>query len=394
LIVPARPAAELAIERIAIRDLRNLGRVELEPAARLNVIVGDNGQGKTSILEAIYLVATSRSFRTSKLGDLVRHGTSCASVRATVGERSAPPGAAGERSDEVDLPALHRNHSVAIQDGKRILRLDGDAPTSLGHYATRSPVVVFDPQQMTLSTGPASGRRTLLDRIALFHQPAIGHDSLRYRRALQARQALLGSDAGRAGRNVSEVAAFEALLAQHGAALTSARRLASGALATRARAAFGTIGSPGLELGLRYQPGGSEDAEQARHELEARRSIDARRHRTSFGPHLDELELELGGHAVRAVASQGQHRAITLALKIAELRCIADSRQLEPILLLDDVSSELDPSRGLALLSTLAGTRSQIFLTTTRRELIEGPALEAGARREFVVRAGQIVGAD
>ena len=387
---PAPSIAKLAIEHLAIRELRNLESAELEPAPRLNVITGDNGQGKTSVLEAIYLVATSRSFRTPKLGEIVRHGASVGSVRAVLSEGSGRVGRHAASEPGATPDSLRREQTLGIQNGRRTLRLEGEPPPSLGYYATRSPVVVFDPQQMTLSTGPSAGRRTLLDRIALFAQPVIGNHASRYRRALQARQALLGPDFGRSAWPSSELDAFEELLATHGAALTVARRQAAAELASETRAAFHAIGAPELELGLSFLPGGSDEPEQARRELRDRRPLDARRRRTGFGPHLDDLGLELGGHAIRAVGSQGQHRAVTLALKIAELRCIARSRQLEPILLLDDVSSELDPTRAEALFAYLGGTACQIFLTTTRHALIVAPSLQGAERRDFRVQAGRI----
>jgi DNA replication and repair protein RecF len=124
--------------------------------------------------------------------------------------------------------------------------------------------------------------------------------------------------------------------------------------------------------------------------LAAARAVDQRRRRGTFGPHLDELEIALDGHALRAVGSQGQHRAVTLALKIAELGSIAAARAVEPLLLLDDVSSELDEQRAESLFAHLATTRSQIFLTTTRRRLIVAPELEGADRRDFEICAGEL----
>jgi DNA replication and repair protein RecF len=137
-------------------------------------------------------------------------------------------------------------------------------------------------------------------------------------------------------------------------------------------------------------PGGSEDADVARRELAARRERDAHRPSASFGPHKDELLLELGGYAARGSASQGQHRALTLALKAAETACIAGVRGVEPILLLDDVSSELDGKRTAALFAFLARSRGQIFLTTTRRDLIVTPEIPAADRHDFRLVGGAL----
>lgn len=375
----ARAIPRLALEHISIREVRNLECVELDAAPRLNVITGNNGQGKTSILEALYLLATSRSFRTGRLGDVIRHDAAHGSVRGRFREEQA--GFDG---------GLVREQSCGLQHGKRVVRIDGEAPESLTHYATRSPVVVFEPRQLSLSTGPAAGRRTLLDRITLFQRPELAGHRARYSQALKARQSLLTQARGPALGAADELDAFETLLASHGAAITVARQAACETLEQQVSDAFGSIGDPSIELEVRYQPGGSEEQDRAREELAARRAADAQARRAGFGPHRDDLELRLDGHPARTVGSQGQHRAITLALKIAELDCIAAARGLQPILLLDDVSSELDPERTEALFAALARTDGQIFLTTTRPNLIVSVAVAAAERRDFRVEAGQL----
>jgi DNA replication and repair protein RecF len=364
--------APLVLERLVVAHVRNLTELALEPAPRLNVVCGDNGHGKTSLLEALYLAATSRSFRTASLRELVQHGQETASARAVFREESA------------GVP-LSREQSVGVRGGRRTVRLDGEEPPTLAYFATRSPVVVFDSKQLALSTGPASERRTLLDRVVLFVDPGMAGHRARYRRALRERQRVL---ADRGAARSAELDAYEQLLAEHGAALTRARRHASGLLGDAMEAAFARIAAPGLRVRIGYEAAGSDDPAEARERLAAGRGDDARRRRAAFGPHGDDLALELDGHPARAVASQGQHRALTLALKSAELACIAAARGLQPILLLDDVSSELDAERTAALLDFLATTSSQLFLTTTRPALIDrdlGPE-----RRDFVMKDGSL----
>jgi DNA replication and repair protein RecF len=368
-------ASELTLDAVSIAQLRNLEEVTFTPSPRVNVITGNNGQGKTSILEAIYLLATSRSFRTSRLAELVRHEQSIGSVRGRFTEHTAS--------------AIAREQSVGLQGGRRTVRLEGNAPSNLSFYATRSPVVVFDPLQMTLSTGPAAGRRTLLDRVTLFTHPEVATHRTRYQRALRERQRSLADRFPRVD-DVSELDAFEALLAEHGAAVTRARTLALAKLVEAMTHAFSRIAAPDTELSAAYEPGGSEDEEEARRQLRDGRHKDARSKRTSFGPHRDDLALCLDGRSARVVASQGQHRAITLALKIAEQGCIGDARGVWPILLLDDVSSELDVDRTAALFAHLATTRSQIFLTTTRRDLIITSSVDEASRKDFFVQAGKL----
>jgi DNA replication and repair protein RecF len=371
------PRSRLLLERLRVRDLRNLERVDLEPAPRVNVISGNNGHGKTSLLEAIYFVATSRSFRTHRAGELVRHGAGVASVAARFMEVDR------------DLPPLAREQTAAVERRSAVVRIDGNRPSSLAEYATRSPVIAFHPEELQLSTGPASGRRTLLDRLALFIRPSSADDRARYTRALKARHQLLQrADPG--ALDSAEIEAFEELCARHGAALTRARAEAAAALTPELQAAFAQIAAPGLSLETRYAPGGSADVDEARAELSRQRRRDAHRPSAGFGPHRDDLDLAFGGHPVRVVGSQGQHRALTLALKAAETSAIAAARGVAPILLLDDVSSELDPDRTAALFTFLSLSHGQIFLTTTRRDLIVTPGLASPERRDFHVDCGAL----
>ncbi|APR83894.1 DNA recombination and repair protein RecF [Minicystis rosea] len=366
----------LKLERLRVRDFRNLARVELEPAPRVNVIAGNNGHGKTSLLEAIYFVATSRSFRTHRAAELVSHGASIGSVSARFVEVSE------------GLPPLGREQSAAVERSRSVVRIDGNKPGSLAEYATRSPVIAFHPEELALSSGPASGRRTMLDRLALFMRPSSADHRARYARALKARQELLR----RADGNLesAEIDAFEELCAIHGAAVTEARASAADALGRDLLPAFRQIAAPDLELEVRYAPGGAASADEAREELRRHRRRDAHRPNAGFGPHRDDLDLRFSGRPVRVVASQGQHRALTLALKAAETSAIATARGLEPILLLDDVSSELDPERTAALFTFLSLAHGQIFLTTTRPELIVTPDLGPADRRDFMVEAGAL----
>jgi len=366
---------------VSVVDVRNIVQVQIDASPRLNVITGNNGQGKTSLLEAIYLLATTRSFRTARVAEIIRHGQSVASV-------------SGSFIEQWHNGPLRRTQSIGLQGGRRTARLDGEAPSSLSHYATRSPVVVFDPQQMALSTGPAAGRRTLLDRLTLFTHPEVAEDRSRYRRSLRERLRVLSNWKGRAipagSLAASELDAFETLLAEHGAAITRARSAACEALSEMLEHAFARIAAPDQQLNVAYQPGGDEDVDEIRKRLLADRVGDAYRRRTEFGPHRDDLELRLDGHPARVVASQGQHRAITLALKSAELSCIAGACGVQPILLLDDVSSELDGERTAALFDYLATTKCQLFLTSTRRDVILEALAGGGELLELRIESGQI----
>lgn len=371
-------ASKLLLERLVVRDFRNLPHVEIEPASRVNVIYGNNGHGKTSLLEAVYFAATSRSFRTHRSTELVRHGCSVASVRARF-------------TEHVDAYApLAREQSAAIEGKSCVVRLDGNRPSSLADFATRSPVVAFHPEELALSTGSAGLRRKLLDRVALFMDPASAEHRARYTHALRARQELLHRKGGGASEKKGEIDAFEELCARHGVMVTQARQRAAEALTAELHVAFAKIAAPDLQLAARYEAGGSADLDEARSELARRRDRDAFRPSAGFGPHRDDLLLLFGDHPARLVGSQGQHRALTLSLKAAEAATVARVRGLEPILLLDDVSSELDPDRTTALFEFLGFARGQIFLTTTRRDLIVTPGVDRNSRKDFRIERGLV----
>lgn len=374
---PRTEPPKLVLTSLAVRDFRNLARVDLSPSPRFNVVSGQNGQGKTSLLEAIYFVATSRSFRTHRPAELLRHGVSAGTVRAQFIEDAGEGG----------LPPIAREQLAAVDGSRCSVRIDGARPPTLAAFATRSPVVAFHPEEMALSTGPASLRRTLLDRLALFMSAVAADHRARYERALKARQELLRKASPGAE---AELEAFEALAARHGAALTRARSEAAAALVAELSVAFHHIAAPDLDLHAEYAPGGSPDEAEAADALRRARRADAVRPTAGFGPHRDDLVLALDGRRARVVASQGQHRAITLALKAAEVATIGRVRGLSPVLLLDDVSSELDAERTDALFAYLTRQTGQIFVTTTRRPLILLPAGLASAEKHFAVAGGDV----
>jgi DNA replication and repair protein RecF len=207
-----------------------------------------------------------------------------------------------------------------------------------------------------------------------------------YTRALRARQRTLEMR----GPSASDLGEWETLCARHGVALMSHRARAGELLAEHAKAAFVRIAAPDLVLDVAYSPGAPLDEAAFLSELERCRPIDLRRGSATLGPHRDDLALSISGHPVRGVASQGQHRAVTLALKSAEISVIGEARGVRPILLLDDVSSELDRDRTAALFAFLRDQDGQVLLTTTRPELIDTG--RHAARADFALRSGVLTG--
>ncbi len=368
-VSPAKPFATLRFEHVSIRHLRNINSIDFDPAPRLNVVVGDNGQGKTSLLEALYLVATTKSFRSERLAPIVQTGAERAVVTARISESGA-----------------HREQRAIVSLERRSVLIDDKHPSSLAHYATRTPIVAFHPADLELVSGGATPRRTLLDRVGLYVDPPGALARTRFQRALRSRQKAL-EERGTAAR---ELEAFEAVVAQEGARLALQRERAWAALEERLGPALARVAAPETSVTARYVPGGPTDAGEFAERLVASRAADLRRGAATFGPQRDELELSVDGRAARACASQGQQRLITLALKFAELECVRLARGAHPVLLLDDVSSELDPERTRAVAAWLDASESQVFVTTTRRDLFRDGPIAPPDRADFTLVQGKL----
>jgi DNA replication and repair protein RecF len=357
----------IVFERVTVGDFRNIVALEFQPSPRINVVSGNNGQGKTSLLEALYFVATSRSFRAERPREMIRDGAETLTVRARVTENG-----------------IRREQRAALGARTKGFSIDGKKPETLAGYATRTPVVVFHPGDLTLVSGAAGGRRTLLDRIALFMDAGSADHRLRYTRAAKARKAVLETR----GPAAPDLGPLERLMAVHGVELSRARGVAARALTGALTPLLARMAAPDVTVTARFEPGASLDIDEFQAELARRREQDLRRGSPGYGPQRDDLDLRLNGRGVRRHASQGQQRILTLALKAAELDCVRAARGAEPVLLLDDVSSELDPLRTGAVFEFLHLTPSQVFVTTTRPELFATPGLQASDRADFRLEGG------
>ncbi len=349
--------------------MRNLKPVQLSFCPELNVIHGNNGQGKTSLLEAVAMVATSRSFRTEMVRDVIQHGQTHAVVAATVQQDSAA-----------------REQRVILSQRQRKVSIDGQVISPLSRFAIATPIVVFHPPDLQLVSGPAAIRRTLLARVALYSDPLSADDRMAAMRALRERQVLLETE----GTNSPALSAYEQIAAERGSRWANANQHAAAILCRWTQRTFERIAPSGLALEMTYRAAGSCSQEEFALELCAHRTADSRVHRPTYGPQRDELSLLLAGRQARRHASQGQQRLLALALKLGELESIREARGLNPVLLLDDVSSELDAERSDAVEEILRGAAGQIFLTTARHELLRPALLEGRSFSRFEVCGGVI----
>ena len=335
----------------------------MELSAHTTVLAGANGQGKTNFLEACFVLCTLRPLRAQKLAELVRFGAAQATVRGWF-----------------ELPGGVREVAVAIAEGRRAARVDGKLVRDPDELFGGLAVVAFTPDDLALVKGGPEGRRRLLDRAVQNRHPSQLADARDYLRALRSRNQLL-----RQGAPPSLQESFEEPLARIGARLRLRREELLDEMRGHAARAFAEVARGEAPLELTYLAAGrdsdglgAEASLRGADELAAallaalRRRLPRDRERgyTSVGPHADDLSLSLGDHPARLFASQGQARAVVLAFKIGEIENLRRVQGRAPLLLLDDVSSELDPQRNEFLMRYLGELEGQVVLTTTDPRLV------------------------
>jgi DNA replication and repair protein RecF len=349
------------VTAIEATPLRSLDRVRVELPPGIVSVIGPNGTGKTNLIEAIYFALTGRSFRTSDRRDLIPFGGSLARAEATIRDE-----------DGVEHKLLA---AVSRTEGRRHL-LDGNPADPATLARSRPPVAVFAPDRLTLVKGPPAERRAHFDGFIAARWPARGELRKRYGQAVAQRNALLSRLNAGYG-SPEDLRIWDAGLADVAAPLIEARAEAVAELAPLFAEAAAELGLE--EASLAYAPRAAGSAEELRAGLEERREQDVRMGRSSWGPHLDELKLEAAGRSLRRYGSQGQQRTALLALLFAEREALLRARRVTPLLLLDDVMSELDPGRRDRLVARL-GDGGQVLITAADEESVPAAALETVVR--------------
>jgi DNA replication and repair protein RecF len=343
---PARLAS------LDVRDYRNLASVSLElPAAGL-ALIGDNGQGKTNFLEAIYYFQLLRSARGARDADMVRFGQEAFHLR---GEIVAPHAA------QVDIGFARAAKTKRVQ-------IDGVPARRLSDALGMLPAVMVSPADTVLAGGEPSARRRYLDVLLALTSRSYLSALQSYRAALQHRNAAI-RDLARGRGNEEAVAVWEAPLAQHGGTLVRERRDWVSHLAPRYAALCGAIGETG-KASIRYESSVVEsgDCESLLADLLGeRRASDIRRGATHTGPHRDTLSLTLDGREVRTVGSQGQQRTSAIALRLLEAETYHQRSGSAPVFLMDDPFAELDARRSAAIIEVLGqAALGQVFLAVPK----------------------------
>jgi DNA replication and repair protein RecF len=334
-------------ERLRLKDFRGYAAAEVRLGEGLTVVHGPNGAGKTNLLEALYFGCTGRSCRTSDERQVVRFDAGA--TRIEVGTR--------------DRDGAH-TLMVGFQPGEaKRFRVDGAPVERLSDHPARPLVSVFLPDRLELVKGPPTLRRAHLDQVVAALWPSRAATRKAYAGALAQRNALLSRvRQGRASR--ASLPAWDRELARHGIALRADRAAAVAELLAPFAAAAADLGLSG-EVVLEERPrarAASEDELAA--QLADKLDADLERGFTGHGPHRDDLALLRDARELRAYGSQGEQRLALLALLLAEREALASARGGAPLLLLDDVMSELDAGRRERLVARV-GDRGQALITTT-----------------------------
>jgi DNA replication and repair protein RecF len=335
--------------------VRNYAHLELEPAPGLNVFVGANAQGKSNLLEAISVLGTGKSFRTSRERDLIRDGFELATIS----------GEAHVRAGTVRLGCT----LTATPRGSRKLYTVNGRSVRYATFLGSLRVVSFVPADLHLVDGPPSVRRSFLNGALAQEQKSYYRDLARYQKALSQKSALLRADAA---PDPDLLKIYDETLVSAGTALMIARNHFIRALAAAAAAVHARWTDRRETLELTYKPNvpfeaETEDGISASFEAVLRAGAEQERIRRSalFGPHRDDIALDLDGRSLAAFGSQGQQRTAVLAVKVAEYGVMHERSGEAPLLLLDDVLSELDKDRARAFLDGVGGFE-QAFITATQ----------------------------
>jgi DNA replication and repair protein RecF len=362
---------------LQLQGFRNYTETNVQFSPGLNVIYGDNAQGKTNLLEAIYVLATGKSHRTSRDQEMVMDGLPSLVARATVIRKT------GEMALELTLG----------HDARKQVKINGIAEKKIARLVGNLAAVFFSPDDLQLLKGSPSGRRRFLDiELSQISQTYLYH-LMAYNRTLAQRNTLLKQEPV----DQALLSIYDEQLLAAGSQIIARRAQAVKRLAVMAAQYHALLAEGKEDLRLEYQSQGTEPeqtpdvaevSERLYSQLQQRRREEIRRQMTLVGPHRDDLGFWISGRDARLYGSQGQQRTAVLALKMAELQFMAEELGEYPILLLDDVASELDPHRRHYLFSAVReGIQTFVSCTDLDDLMVRTWDLE---HRLFQVRAGSV----
>ncbi len=397
----------MRLTHLSLTNFRNYARLELDLPPGATLLVGDNAQGKSNLLEAVALLAVSRSFRASSDRELIHwvamdepqpYARVVGVVQKTAGELraeivlAASGTPAGEQRSENGDNADSGQAALAGEPQPGIskrLRLNG-APKRAADFVGQVNVVSFSPADLELVTGPPGQRRRYLDVLLAQIDPRYYRALARYNRVLVQRNHLLRSVAARQ-EDPAELAFWDDEMVTHGSYLMAARESAVADLNGRAREIHLRLTGGRERLQVVYRPsvppGESPATERFRQELKRLHRREVHQGVSLAGPHRDDLAFVADGADMRSFGSRGQQRTAALSLKMAEVGAVSAAAGELPVLLLDDIMSELDPSRRAWLLETLQPGQ-QVLIAATETEHFTAEFL--GSAMVLRVQAGAV----
>lgn len=354
----------MILSKIKLYNFRNLKNQTINFSGGVNLIIGRNGQGKTNTLEAVNILSTARSFRTSKLSETIGWGQSEASVFG----------------DIVYCNGLETSLGVSLEKKTRKGFINNELVRSVDEFIGKLACVTFTPSDLELVRGGPAERRRFLDKALSFLNPKYIRTLSSYNTALRSKNTILRDGRGKISNNlINQIASWNTILCKHGADILKSRREFIDRLIPTAKEIYNkftpneeTMGlllkSARIELEPSYFLLHEEMTEAIEREINQGRSL--------VGPHRDDLIITLSGNDSRAFASQGQTRSIVLALKLALIEEIRSVRGEPPVILLDDVDSELDSGRREHFFKSILDCGSQIIITATNSKEIPLPESE------------------
>ena len=352
------------LEWVTLAGFRSYPGVEWRPDAGTNILVGDNGAGKTNLLEAVSYLATLRSFRNSPDDALVTHDADSAILRGSVVRDD------GDTSTLIEIEVRRRGPRRVQVNRQRLARI----ADLIGHVR----IVAFLPEDLDIVKRGPGYRRDVLDDAATQLWPATYSDRMEFERALRQRNAFLKQG----DNDPMTLSVWDERLAQAAGRVMSRRVRAMAAISGHLSGAYRDIAADDIAVEVDYVSTWATTSEESRPAamfaeemaaaLTGSRKADRDRRITTVGPHRDEPRFLLDGHDSRHHASQGEQRTLALAIRLATHRAISDATDTVPILLLDDVFSELDPRRGRALTGALPAAQTLITTADPAHVPLEG----------------------
>ena len=351
----------MAVSRLVLTDFRCYADARIDAGPGLVVLTGENGAGKTNVLEAVSLLSPGRGLRGARLAEMTRRdGSGGLAVAARLGEVEIGTGTTPEMPE------------------RRQVRING-APASANSLSEWLSVLWLTPAMDRLFADAASGRRRFLDRLVLALEPGHATHAARYEAAMRARNKLLAEEAP----DPDWLTALEARMAEHGAAIAAARTAAVEALGERLAVA---PEGPFARAGIALEGGDEPDLGAV---LAASRARDAAAGRSFSGPHRADLVVtHLGKSQPASLSSTGEQKALLIGLILAFADFVAERAGRRPILLLDEIAAHLDPARRAALFERLEATGGQVWMTGTEASLFAGIGPDSS---RFTVAGGAVL---